>query len=77
MHHQPPRKVAAKQLRTRNLRGRVLTSLWAARFSACVLVELCVFREGEECAVGLFPELLLPLVAASVDEALEELEGCL
>jgi hypothetical protein len=59
-----------------NLRGSVLTSLWAARFSACVLVELCVFREDEECAIGLFTEFLFPLVAASVDEALEEPEGC-
>jgi hypothetical protein len=59
-----------------NLRGSVRTSLWAARFSECVLVELCVFREDAECAMGLFMEFLFPLVAASVDEALEDQEGC-
>jgi hypothetical protein len=42
-----------------------------------VLAELCVFREGDEFAISLFRDFLFPLMAASVDEALEEPEGCL
>jgi hypothetical protein len=42
-----------------------------------VLVELCVFREVDECAIGLIIDFLFPLMVASVDEVLEEPEGCL
>jgi hypothetical protein len=42
-----------------------------------VLVELCVLREDDEFAMGLFREFLFLLPAASVDEVPEEAEGCL